>query len=120
MSYLETRISRNEFIKTRGSKNSQKSAKIALNLFDYFCKDQFKKDGDEIILDIQQAVRKDQNFDRLFRLCNSFVQWLQEDQPHIIIHMRYYDSHIKKHTPQSIKMRLSYVRQYIEDFGQME
>ena len=80
MSYLETRISREEFIKTRGVKNSQNSAKLALNLFDYFCKDQFGKNGDGIILEIQQAVKKDQNFDRLFRLCNSFVQWLQEDQ----------------------------------------
>ncbi|HUT07079.1 MAG TPA: site-specific integrase [Nitrosopumilaceae archaeon] len=120
MSYLETRISREEFIKTRGAKNSQNSAKLALNLFDYFCQDQFKKTGDGIILEIQKAVKIDQNFDRLFRLCNSFVQWLQEDQPQVIIHMRGYNSHIKKHTPQSIKMRLSYTRQYMEDFGQME
>jgi hypothetical protein len=67
MSYLETRITRTEFIKTRGSLKIQESAKTSLNLFDYYCQSVHQKDGDSVILDIQYAINQDKNYDRLFR-----------------------------------------------------
>ena len=44
MSYLENRITRDEFIMTRGAERSQALAKISLNLFDYFCKGEITKE----------------------------------------------------------------------------
>ena len=61
MSYLETRITRKEFIQTRGSTRTQESANMSLRLFDYFCKGVYRKGGDEIIIEIQTAVKQDGN-----------------------------------------------------------
>jgi len=120
MSYLDTRITREEFISTRGAKQTQDSAINGLNLFDYFCKHAHNKDGDEVILEIQKAIKQDNNSDRLFRLCNSFVQWLQEDHPEVKTRHNRYHTHIKKHNPSTVKIVLNYVRQYLEEFGQIE
>ena len=120
MSYLETRISRKEFIETRGAKNTQANANNSLRLFDYFCTHQFQKDGDEIILEIQQAIEKDNNFERMFRLCNSFVKWLSEAHPDVKITYNRWTSHVKKHHPSSIRLQLGFLRQYLEEYGQLE
>ncbi len=37
MSYLGSRITREEFIKTRGAETTQSNARVALNMFDHFC-----------------------------------------------------------------------------------
>jgi len=120
MSYLETRITREEFISTRGAKQTQDSAINGLNMFDYFCKNEHNKNGDEVILDIQKAINHDNNSDRMFRLCNSFVQWLQQDHTEIKTRHNRYTTHIKKHNPSTIKIILNYLRQYLEEFGQIE
>ena len=67
MSYLDNRITREEFIKTRGALRTQQNTTTSLNLFDHFCKGTYQKDGDLVILDITNAVKQDQNHDRLFR-----------------------------------------------------
>lgn len=120
MSYLETRITRTEFIKTRGAYNTQESAKGSLRLLDYFCKSVHQKDSDEVILEIQNAINQDKNYDRLYRFCNTFVQWLQEDHPEVIIQMKKYTTFIKRHSPSTIKTIISYLRSYLEEFGQIE
>ena len=103
MEYLNNRITRTEFIKTRGSLRTQQNANTCLNLFDFFCKGTYQKNGDYVILDMENAIKQDTNYDRLFRLCNSFVLWLQEDQPDCIVKKRHFSISIKKHNPSSIK-----------------
>ena len=120
MSYLDARITRNEFISTRGARQTQLSAQNSLRLLDYFCKNIHHKNGDEIILELQNAIKKDGKFDRLFRLCNNFVQWLQEDHPDVKVKTNNYVFHIKSHNPSTIQIVLSYLRQYLEEFGQIE
>jgi integrase len=120
MSYLDTRITRTEFLKTRGALRTQEIAESFLKLFDYFCKETYKKNGDEVILDIQGAIKVDQNYDRLFRLCNSFVLWLGEDHPEIVVQKYRHAESIRKHKPSSIKRIIMNLRQYLEEFGQME
>ena len=78
MSYLDTRITRDEFIKTRGVTSTQANARTSLNLFDHFCSELYQKNGESIVLDIEKAISDDGNYDRLIRLTNSFVQWLLE------------------------------------------
>ena len=57
MSYLDTRINRDEFIKTRGVPSTQANARTSLNLFDYFCNESFQKNGDSVVLDIENAIQ---------------------------------------------------------------
>lgn len=120
MEYLNNRITRTEFIKTRGSLRTQQNAKTCLNLFDFFCQGVHQKNGDNVILDMENAIKQDTNYDRLFRLCNSFVLWLQEDQPDCIVQKRHFSISIKKHNPSSIKRIITILRQYLEEFGHIE
>ncbi len=120
MEYLNNRITRIEFIKTRGSLRTQQNANTCLNLFDFFCKGMYQKNGDYVILDMENAIKQDTNYDRLFRLCNSFVLWLQEDQPDCIVKKRHFSISIKKHNPSSIKRVITILRQYLEEFGHIE
>jgi len=59
----------------------------------------YQKDGDQVTLDMENAIKQDKEYDRLFRLCNSFVKWLEKDHPEIKVRRNHYYSSIKKHTP---------------------
>jgi len=120
MSYLDTRITRDEFIKTRGAKSTQANATTALNLFDHFCNGMYQKHGDPVILDIEQAINEDGNYDRLYRLCNGFVLWLLEDHLEILVKKYRHSEPIRKHNPSTVRRTISSMRQYFEEFGRID
>ncbi len=51
MSYLDTEITRNDFITTRGEEKTQMGAKSSLNLFDRFCESTYREKGDSVAID---------------------------------------------------------------------
>ena len=59
MSCLVSRITREEFIKTRGAETTQSNARVALNMFDHFCQGTYGKSGEEI--ESELVCKKDQN-----------------------------------------------------------
>ncbi len=120
MSYLDTEITRNEFINTRGAEKTQMGTRSSLNIFDRFCESSYKEDGDIVVRNLESAINKDGNYDRLFMICNNFVLWLQEDHPEIMVKRNHYESSIKKHNPSSIKKTIHVLRQYFEEFGHIE
>jgi len=120
MSYLDTEITRDEFINTRGAEKTQMGAKSSLNLFDRFCESSYKENGDCVVKNLELAIKKDGNYDRLFMMCNNFVLWLQVDHPEIMIKKNHYATSMKKHNPSSIKKTIHVLRQYFEEFGHLE
>jgi len=63
MSYLETKISRKQFIRQSGKSRTQKSCAMALSTFDKFCKAEYHgKDGDEILSEVQVAIKQHGQF----------------------------------------------------------
>ncbi len=70
MSYLDTRTTRDEFIKTRSVKSTQANATTALNLSDHFCNQSYQKSGEPVILDMEHVINQDGNYDRLYVLGN--------------------------------------------------
>ncbi len=120
MSYLDTRITRDQFIKTRGAEKTQLGTCSSLNLFDRFCESSYKEDGDTVVRNLESAIKNDKNYDRLFMICNNFVIWLLEDHPEIIVKRNHYTTTIKKHNPSSIKKTIHVLRQYFEEFGHLE
>ena len=93
---------------------------LSLNLFDFFCKETYQKNGDEVILDIENIIKQDANYARLFRLCNSFILWLREDQHDCIVKKHLFSISVKKHNPSSNKRIISILRQYLEEFRYLE
>ncbi len=63
MSYLGSRITREEFIKTRGAETTQSNARVALNMFDHFCQGTYGKSGDQVVLDLELICNQDMNYD---------------------------------------------------------
>jgi integrase len=120
MSYLDTRITRDEFIKTRGAISTQANATTALNLFDHFCNGEYQKSGEQVVLDMEQIINSDGNYDRLYRLCNGFVQWLLEDHLEILVKKYRHSEPIRKHNPSSVRRIISSMRQYLEEFGRID
>ncbi|MGY5152398.1 MAG: tyrosine-type recombinase/integrase [Candidatus Nitrosopumilus sp. bin_6a] len=120
MSYLDTRITREQFINTRGAEKTQLGTQSSLNLFDRFCEASYKEDGDVVVRNLESAIKKDGNYDRLFMICNNFVIWLLEDHPEIIVKRNHYTTTVKKHNPSSIKKTIHVLRQYFEEFGHLE
>ena len=121
MSYLDERITTEEFIKTRGVLSSRKIARWSLNLFDLFTKDTLDgKSCEQVVLDLEKEIAKDGKNDRLFILTNKFIQWLQVDHEDIIVRSSNHDVFIRKHTSGSIRLAISIVRAYYEEFGQID
>jgi len=121
MSYLNDRITTEEFIKTRGAVNTQKLARWTLHLFDLFTKDTLDgKSCEQVVLDLEKEIAKDGKNDRLFILTNKFIQWLQVDHEDIIVRSSNHDVFIRKHTSGSIRLAISIVRAYYEEFGQID
>jgi len=115
MSYLDTKITRNDFITTRGEEKTQMGAKSSLNLFDRFCESTYKENGDTVVRNLESAIKKDGNYDRLFMICNNFVLWLQEEHPEIMVKRNHYETSIKKHNPSSIKKTIHVLRHFLSD-----
>ena len=76
MDYLDGRITKEEFIKSRGVENTQLSCKWALNLLDYYTQSTYQKTGEQVVLEIEKEISKDGKYDRLFRFTNNFVSTL--------------------------------------------
>ena len=119
MSYLDSRITREEFIKTRDAISTQVNATTALNLFDHFCNEAYQKSGEQVVLDIENIINQDGNYDRLCRMCNTYVQWLLEDHLEIKIQKYRHSEPIRKHNPSSVRRIISSMRQYFEEFGRI-
>ena len=121
MSYLDDKITTEEFIKNRGAVKTQKIARSSLNLFDLFTKATFDgKEGEKVVLDIKKEIEKDGNHNRLFILTNKFIQWLLEPHADIKVKTNNHDVSIGKHTASSVKTIISHIRAYYEEFGQIE
>ena len=120
MSYLGSRITREEFIKTRGAETTQSNARVALNMFDHFCQGTYDKTGDQVVLDLELICKQDGNYDRVFKLVNSFIMWLAQDHPELRINMCNKIMSISKHHPSTIIRYVSSIRQFLEEFGQIE
>ena len=120
MSYLVSRITREEFIKTRGAETTQSNARVALNMFDHFCQGTYGKSGDQVVLDLELVCKQDSNYDRVFKLVNNFILWLGQDHPELRINMCNQIMGKPKNHPSTVRRYVSSIRQFLEEFGQME
>ena len=89
-------------------------------MFDHFCNETYQKHGDGVVLDMENAIKQDNGYDRLFQLCNLFISWLEEEHPEIKVRRNNYYSSIKKYNPSTIKRVIHVLRQYFEEFGHIE
>jgi integrase len=89
-------------------------------MFDHFCQGMHGKSGEEIVLELELVCKKDQNYDRVFKLVNNFILWLGQDHPELRINMCNQIMGKQKNHPSNVRRYVSSIRQFLEEFGQME
>jgi hypothetical protein len=63
---------------------------MSLNLFDWFCEEEYgEKKRDELLSEVQVAIKQHGNSNMVYNICNSFILRLQEDHPQIVTRRGY-------------------------------
>jgi len=119
MSYLEE-LTRDQFLSSIANQRTRESYETALNQFDEFCKNLFEKKGDVVIIDLRNHIRESQDGSGVYRLLQSFVNWLNEDHPELSIKSRNHSRPMTKRHPSTIKHYVSCIKQYVEEFGNID
>ena len=119
MSYLEE-LTRDQFLSSIANQRTRESYETALNQFDEFCKNSFEKKGDVVIIDLRNHIRESQDGSGVYRLLQSFVNWLNEDHPELSIKSRNHSRPMTKRHPSTIKHYVSCIKQYVEEFGNID
>jgi len=120
MDYLDGKITKEEFIRTRGVENTQRSCRNALRMLDKYTQSTYQKTGEQVVLEIANEISKDGKYDRLFRFTNNFVQWLQQDHNDITIKKRMHEEPLRKHGARSVETIITYVKAFYEEYGQID
>jgi len=119
MSYLEE-LTRDQFLSSIANQRTRESYETALNQFDEFCKNSFEKNGDVVITDLRNHIKEIQDGSGVYRLLQSFVNWLNEDHPELSIKSRNHSRPMTKRHPSTIKHYVSCIKQYVEEFGNID
>lgn len=112
MSYISDTTTRAEFLAERNTRSRQ-VAQVALNQFDVFCKNQYGKDGDTVILDIVSTGTSEKSYTVL----NQFSLWLAEDHPEIKVNMGKSTRPMTKRMPRTIYSYIVVLKSYFEECG---
>ena len=123
MSYLESRITVEQYlnnIQDRAKKNHMSSI---LNQFNQFCKQNYNKTHQEIMDDLKEEIDRTKSNDKLYVLFNNYKNWLSEEHPEISYYVgTHYNQKktIKKRHPNSIKQYLAKMRNIFEEICNIE
>ena len=111
MSYIDSKLTREEFIQhvyNKGkSVDAKHSAITAIHSLDYYSRDQYGKDSDVVLNDILNDVGQDK---KALKLLHDFVAWLSEDHVEILNGK---EKPIKAKRENSIKSYLGLSRKYM-------
>ncbi|MFB5614817.1 MAG: hypothetical protein ACE5RI_06905 [Candidatus Nitrosomaritimum yanchengensis] len=119
MSYLEE-LTREQFLANIENQRTRESYLTALNQFDVFCNQSFDKEGDFVIKDVKNRIIQAQDDCGIYRLLQSFVNWLNEDHLELKIKSRNHTRPMVKRHPTTVKNYLSCVKQYVEEFWNID
>ncbi len=123
MSYLESRITVEQYlnnIQDRAKKNHMSSI---LNQFNIFCNQNYDKTHQEIMDDLKEEIDRTKSNDKLYVLFNNYKNWLSEDHPEITYYVGVHSNQkktIKKRHPNSIKQYLAKMRNIFEEICNIE
>jgi len=120
ISYISELLTRDEFFRKvyekSQSHDSVLAAKSALSNLDYYSKDRYDKQTDEILKDLKAEIGKTQNPVKALRYLNDFALWLSEDHPNILwkTHPNHKGTPLKKKSKSSITSYLSFARRWMK------
>jgi integrase len=123
MSYLESRITVEQYLNNIQDRAKKSHMKSILNQFNEFCKQSYNKTHQEIMDDLREEIDRTKSNNKLYVLFNNYKNWLSEDHPEITYHVGVHSNQkktIKKRHPNSIKQYLAKMRSIFEEICNIE
>lgn len=115
VNYISTLLTREEFFDKAYQKGKSRAyeniTKVAINNFDSFCLDKYGLPTNQIMEDMREEISKTQDFSKVLKLLQDFVDWLGVDHPELKTKN---NQPIKSKVPQAIRNYVSRARKYMK------
>jgi len=81
MSYVENKITIDEYLDNISNRAKKCRVQSILNTFNHFCNQRYDKSSQQILDDLFDEIRKTHSNDKVYVLFNHFKDWLLVDLP---------------------------------------
>jgi len=123
MSYLQSRITINQYLDSITNRSKKSHVESVLNQFDIFCNQKYNKSSQQVLDDIYDEVNKTHSSDKVYVMFNHFKEWLLIDHPEIEYFLGKDLTQrrtIKARHPNTVKLYLTKIRSIFEEIGNIE
>ncbi len=123
MSYIDNKITIEEYLKNIQIKSMREQYISIIHQFDFFCADEFNKTANQVLDDLAIDWENTHQSNKIITVLNKFVQWCLNDHLELTYHHGKYN-HIKrkigKKNPSTIKLYVNKIRQLLDDVWNIE
>ncbi|MBT3574287.1 MAG: tyrosine-type recombinase/integrase [Nitrosopumilus sp.] len=123
MSYIENKITIEEYLNSVQDKGKKNHIGSILNQFNIFCKQKYNKSSQQIMDDLYNEVKETGVKDKIYIMFNHFKDWLLIDHPeitYVIGVKKNIERTIEAKHPNSIRTYIKVIRGIIEEIGNLE
>jgi len=123
MSYLESKITIEEFLNNITKKSKKDHFKTILNTFNIFCNQKYQKSSQEVLDDLFEDISKLHSNDKIYVLFSHFKEWLLVDHPEIVYYLgrgKNQRRTIKARHSNTVRLYLITIRSIFEEIGNLE
>ena len=123
MSYLQSKITIEEFLNNITKKSKRDHFKTILNTFNSFCGQKYQKSSQEVLDDLFEEDNVTLSNDKIYVLFSHFKEWLLVDHPEIVYYMgrgKNQRRTIKARHPNTVRLYLITIRSIFEEIGNLE
>ena len=123
MSYIENKITMEEYLKNISNRSKKYHIGSILKTFNHFCNQRYDKSSQQVLDDLFNEIGKTHSNDKVYVLFNHFKDWLLIDHPEIEYFLGKNKSQkrtIKARHPNTVRLYLIKIRSIFEEIGNIE
>ncbi len=123
MSYLQSKITIEEFLNNITVNSKREHFKTILNAFNIFCNQKFNRTNQQVLDDLFDEINRTHSSEKVYVLFNHFKEWLLVDHPEIEYFLgrgKNQRRTIKARHPNSVRLYLIIIRTIFEEIGNIE
>ncbi len=123
MSYLQSKITIEEFLKNITKNSKRTHFKTILNTFNIFCNQKYQKSSQQVLDDLFDEISETRSNDKIYVLFTHFKEWLLVDHPEIVYYLgrgKNQRRTIKARHANTVRLYLITIRSIFEEIGNLE
>ena len=123
MSYLQSKITIEEFLNNITKNSKRTHFKTILNTFNKFCNQKYHKSNQQVLDDLFDEISKTHSNDKIYILFTHFKEWLLVDHPEIVYYLgkgKKQRRTIKARHANTVRLYLITIRSIFEEIGNIE